>query len=206
MSKCVICDIITNPTFLEDTIIYETDLFIVKAAKGMVVPGHLLLIPKKHINGIAEMSMNQIETIYSFSINLVEKIKSSMNCDVILYEHGSIPEGRHKNSIVHAHLHIIPYNLSTTSTNRIIRECKMKRIYDYRQIEEVKNKDYSFFRDGRGNMYLSHSIDFPRSLIFRVIAIQEGLESNYEWRDEKNNREDYLKRTIKMGKLLLDKK
>lgn len=203
MRECIICEIINNPKYLEDTIIYENNFFIVKAAKGMVVPGHLLIIPKEHINGFAELSIEKLNEVKEFVEKISAEIKKYMKNNVIFFEHGSLPEGRHPQSIVHAHLHIIPYNLTKKSHEKIINGCKLKKIRTYEEIKDVVHKDYCYFKDEDGNMYLSDSIDFPRSIIFRVIAEQEGLEDDYEWREEKNNSRDKLIKTIELGKNII---
>lgn len=200
MRECIICEIINNPKYLEDTIIYENDFLIVKAAKGMVVTGHLLIIPKEHINGFAEFSIEKLNEVREFAGKISTEIKKYMKTNVIFFEHGSLQEGRHPESIVHAHLHIIPYNLTQKSYEKIINGCQLKKIRTYEEIKDVVHKDYCYFKDGQGNRYLSDSIDFPRSIIFRVIAEQEGLEPDYEWREEKNNDRDKLIETIELGK------
>lgn len=204
MKKCIICEIIDNPQYLEDTIIYQNNFFIIKAAKGMVVPGHLLIIPKEHINGFAELPIEKLNEVKEFVEKLSVKIKKYMKTNVILFEHGSLKEGRHPQSIVHAHLHIISYNITQKSCEKIINGCKLKKIRKYEEIKDVMHKDYCYFKDGDDNMYLSDSVDFPRSIIFRVIAEQEGLEDNYEWREEKNNSRDKLIKTIELGKNILE--
>lgn len=200
MKECIICEIINSPKYLEDTIIYENNFLIVKAAKGMVVPGHLLIIPKEHINGFAEFSIKKLNEVKEFAEKISTKIEKYMKTNVIFFEHGSLQEGRHPKSIVHAHLHIIPYNLTQESYEKIINGCQLKKIRTYEEIKDVEHKDYCYFKDGYGNRYLSDSIDFPRSIIFRVIAQQEGLEPDYEWREEKNNDKDKLVKTIELGK------
>lgn len=203
MRECIICEIINNPKYLEDTIIYENNFFIVKAAKGMVVPGHLLIIPKEHINGFAELSIEKLNEVKEFVEKISAKIKEYMKTNVIFFEHGSLPKGRHPQSIVHAHLHIIPYNLTKKSYDKIINGCQLKRIGAYEKIKDVEHKDYCYFKDEDDNMYLSDSIDFPRSIIFKVIAEQEGIDDDYEWREEKNNNKDMLVKTIELGKNII---
>lgn len=203
MKKCIICEIIKNPKYLEDTIIYDNDFLIVKAAKGMVVQGHLLIIPKKHINGFAELSIKELNETKVLVEKISANMKEYMNSNVILFEHGSLEKGRHPQSIVHAHLHIIPYNLTKKNYEKIIRECQLKKFEKYEEIKKVMHKDYCFFKDQYGKMYLSDSIDFPRSIIFKVIAEQEGIDNDYEWREEKNNIKDKIIKTIEFGKNFL---
>jgi len=44
----------------------------------------------------------------------------------IIFEHGSLPEGRHPLSITHAHLHIIPINLSNNNINSLFSDLKLE--------------------------------------------------------------------------------
>ena len=192
MNKCIICDIINNPQHLEDTILYENDLIIVKAAKGMVVPGHLLVIPKEHINGFAEMNKTDFSKVVKLCSDIKRKLSLITNQEVFIFEHGSLPEGRHPQSIVHAHIHIIPFSLNEYSKNYLIKECKMNKIKNIDDIRKYSKTDYWFYEDFEGNKYFSSNVEnVPRSINFRIIASQLGMEDDYEWRDEKNN--DYNK-------------
>ena len=206
MNNCIICDIINNPTELEDTILFENKDLIVKAAKGMVVPGHLLIIPKKHINGFAELSIDELKKIEVFYKKIKNDMKSYLNKNVIIFEHGSLPEGRHPKSIVHAHLHIIPYNLSNNNHKRIISSCQLKEINDYLGIKNVEKKDYCYYEYEDEKCYLSDSVDFPRSIIFKIIAEQEGIGYDYEWRDNHKNDKNNLIKTFEIAKNILNKK
>ena len=199
MKDCILCDIIKySKNELVNTTLFETELFVVKPAKGMVVPGQMLLIPKQHINGFAELSINYIEKARKLCEFIEERIERETNNKVILFEHGSLHNGRHPESIVHAHMHIIPYTLSNFRRNKMIKECKLKEITSFKKIKEVQYKDYWFFKDNMGKMYMSHSIEgVPRSIFFRLIAEQEGLGLNYEWRNE--NDIDKIIKTIKLS-------
>lgn len=200
MKDCILCDIIKYSRHeLVNTTLFETESFVIKPAKGMVVPGQMLLIPKQHINGFAELPIKEIEKTKELCEFIEEKLKTEINNGVILFEHGSLYNGRHSESIVHAHIHIIPYILSDFSRDKMIKECKLEKINSFEKIKEVQHKDYWFFKDNNGKMYMSHSIEsVPRSIFFRLIAEQEGLGLNYEWRNE--NDDIKIIETIKLSK------
>lgn len=200
MKNCIICDIINHPISLDDTIIYENDILIVKVAKGMVVNGHLLVIPKKHINGMADFPLKQMQRFYLFCKNVAERLEIYMHKEVILFEHGSLPVGRHPKSIVHAHMHIIPYNLSKDNYKKIIDGCQLESIDSIDVLQIARQKDYWYFEDGKHNQYFSYNKkNVPRSIIFKLIAEQEGFDNDYEWRDEKNNDIVKVKDTLLIG-------
>ena len=200
-NKCVLCEIINNPIYLEDTIIYDNKKFIVKSAKGMVVPFHYLIIPRKHINSMAELTEKNLNEMYRIAKFMSNEIKKHTKKEVVFFEHGSLSSGRHLESIVHAHFHVIAYNMTEFTKNLIINGCKMNKISSIFDIKKSMYKDYWFFEDEKGNLYHSNSVsDVLRSIIFKAIALQEKKDKNYEWREEKNNDKNKLVITIKLGK------
>ena len=113
MKDCIFCDIVKNANDegqSQSVILYEDDLIIIVPAKGSPVEGYLMIIVKRHINGFAELTSNEIRHVENI-INKIKLIyKKHFNIDSILLEHGSTKDGRHPQSIVHAHLHLIPFN------------------------------------------------------------------------------------------------
>ena len=63
---CIFCNI--DKTKLENTIIDETANFLVLPAVGSLVEGYLLIISKRHLNSMAELTKEEKEE-YQFLIN-----------------------------------------------------------------------------------------------------------------------------------------
>ena len=63
---CIFCNI--DKTKLENTIIDETNNFLVLPAVGSLVEGYLLIISKRHLNSMAELTKEEKEE-YQFLIN-----------------------------------------------------------------------------------------------------------------------------------------
>lgn len=72
-----------------------------------------MITVKKHINGFAELTTKEIQHVEKI-INKIKKVyKKHFNVDSILLEQRCTKDGRHPQSIVHAHLHLIPLILGT---------------------------------------------------------------------------------------------
>jgi len=60
MKDCVFCSLVNQTdkelcSKLENTVLYEDDLVLIKPALGMSIPNYLMIISKQHINGFAEL-------------------------------------------------------------------------------------------------------------------------------------------------------
>lgn len=92
LDNCKLCNLINNIKVCnkpEDTILYEDSNFIITPTLGSIIEGYLMLITKKHINSMAELSSEHITDL----LNLIDKIKGVLyrtyNVISIVFEHGS---------------------------------------------------------------------------------------------------------------------
>ena len=107
MKDCVFCNIVkngdNNNEKEKNIILYEDELILITQATGSPVRGYLMIITKQHINGFAELSLDELKHVEKI-ISIIKKIyKRYFNINSILLEHGSTENGRHPQSIVHAH-------------------------------------------------------------------------------------------------------
>lgn len=202
MNNCVFCTFVskTDMTYYSkrvNTILYEDDLVVIKPALGMSVENYLMVVSKKHYNGFAEYSDVELLKIEN-SINIVcEAYFNYIGVYPIIFEHGSLAEGRHSLSITHAHLHIIPMNLTTNSKEALFSSLQLRRAKNILDLKSLENKDYWVYRSEKREYFASHSVaNAPRSCFIKIVASQAGRGSDYEWRDEKNNRSDFVDTTI----------
>lgn len=72
------------------------------------MPGHLLVIPKRHIENIAESTKQERDEIFSFLIEFEKKIleKVSSGCDIRQNYRPFIKQNRVK--VDHLHFHLQP--------------------------------------------------------------------------------------------------
>ena len=195
MRDCVFCNIIKtgdNNKEEKNIILYEDDLILITQATGSPVRGYLMIVPKKHINGFAELSKKELENVENI-INSIKFIyKKHFNINSILLEHGSIEEGRHPQSIVHAHLHLIPFNFTREIEDELISVLQLKQMEYFEDIKTNQKLDYWLYCSPKGKFYKSANIlSVPRSIFMNLIAKQIGMSLPYEWRNSKT-KDEYI--------------
>jgi diadenosine tetraphosphate (Ap4A) HIT family hydrolase len=93
---------------LENTIIDETQSFAVIPSLGSLVPGWLLIIPKRRILNCAMLTENERSELKG----LIDRLALALRCfrgRVFVFEHGSTQQGSLIGcGVDQAHLHIVP--------------------------------------------------------------------------------------------------
>lgn len=194
MKECVFCNIVkygdNNNEKEKNIILYEDELLLISQATGSPVRGYLMIIVKKHINGFAELSKNELNYVEKI-INIIKGFyKEYYHIDSILLEHGSTENGRHPQSIVHAHIHLIPFNFNKDIEDELLTSLQLKPIESFDSIKKNSKLDYWMYCDPKGKYYTSSEIlDAPRSIFMNLIAKQLKLSLPYEWRKSVTKKE-----------------
>ncbi len=203
MKECVFYNIIKtgdNNKEEKNVILYEDDLILITQATGSPVRGYLMIIPKKHINGFAELTKKELEYVEKIINKIKTVYKKYFNIDSILLEHGSVEEGRHPQSIVHAHLHLIPFNFTDEIESELMENLKLKPMKCFEDIKSNRKLDYWLYCSPIGKFYQSANIlSAPRSIFMNLIAKQIGFPLPYEWRISKTKGE-YITEIINIFK------
>lgn len=203
MASCIFCSIVKQEdkelcSKLENTILYEDNNVIITPALGMSIANYLMIVSKKHLNGFAELSEKDLLKLESLLNNICNEYLKTLGVYPIIFEHGSLFEGRHPHSITHAHMHIIPVNLSQEKITRLFDELKLKQEENIISIQKMKYKDYWMYRSSSEKYHMSNSImDAPRSCFIKLVAEENGFDNSYEWRDKENNKKSDIEETIK---------
>lgn len=187
MKECVFCNIVktgdNNNEKEKNVILYEDDLLLITQATGSPVRGYLMIVIKRHINGFAELPKEELKHVEKL-INIIKYFyKKYFHIDSILLEHGSTESGRHPQSIVHAHLHLIPFNFNTEIETELLTELHLKPIKLFEDIKINEKLDYWLYCNPKGKYFTSSNIiNAPRSIFMNLIAKQINLPLPYEWR------------------------
>ena len=194
MKNCVFCDIVKNGNNNDkkekDVILYEDELILISQAAGSPVRGYLMIIAKQHINGFAELSRDELKHVEKI-IDIIKKIfKKYFHINSILLEHGSRESGRHPQSIVHAHLHLIPFNFNDKIEKELLTVLQLKPMKSLESIKMNEKLDYWLYCNSNGEYYTSFDIlHVPRSIFMNLIAKQINLPLPYEWRKSVTKKE-----------------
>ncbi len=107
MSDCIFCKIISGE--MTSFTIYEDEEFKVILDRFPSSLGHLLVLPKKHIENIFEMPIEKGGRLFELVIKMASVMKKEFRCDgVNILQNNGEAAGQ---SVNHFHVHIIPrYN------------------------------------------------------------------------------------------------
>lgn len=99
MENCIFCKIVRGE--IASTKVYDGVDSIAFIDLSPVNKGHVLAIPKKHIENMASADDDTISSIFRVSRDLMVKIKKNLNCDYV--QISIIGE-----QVPHFHIHLIP--------------------------------------------------------------------------------------------------
>jgi len=131
---CVFCDIVrgTAPSH----IIYEDDRFIAILDKYPISIGHTLVMPKKHLERVKDLTQKEFSDMYMRIYALNSHITSTLN---VSSSHISINDGRAANQLIpHLHVHIIPRNENDNAAFTARRYMRPQEMEEIRRRLEVK--------------------------------------------------------------------
>ncbi len=106
--KCVFCDIING---IEQAHIFKQNNYCLAIIpKKIEVDGHLLIIPKKHFEGINDTPVEILKELISFTKDICIELKENKNFQGfnILNASGIAAQ----QSVPHFHFHIFPRNIN----------------------------------------------------------------------------------------------
>ena len=179
--NCVFCNI--DKSRPENTIIEESDNFIVLPTIGALVDGYLMIVSKKHINSMSELKENERKE-YEFLIEKYRnKFKNIYNKFPIIFEHGSpINDGDMKaSSVIHAHTHIV--NHEFINEEPIVKNLNFKRLDNLNYLSKQQN--YIMYINPENICYVSYDFEPVSQMMRKIIAKDLGYENKFDWKKEK---------------------
>src|SRR5574344_919777 len=101
---CKFCNSTAN---IYDEVIDETKYFTIKPSLGSLVDGYLLIISKRHITSMSQLTSNEKKEYFEIIEKYREKFHDIYGAYPIIFEHGTINEKTSASSVTHAHTHIV---------------------------------------------------------------------------------------------------
>ena len=173
--NCPFCQI--DNTKIYNQTIEETKNFIIKPTLGSIVPGYILVIPKKHVSSILNLDL-ELKKEYKSILNKYRCIfKKMYGIYPLIFEHGTIDSNESTSqSVIHAHTHIVNYNYKWEK--EILKKLNFFKI---NSLEVTPNKNYIYYVSPKGVEYLT--LDFlPQSQLMRkLIANDLNIKEQYDW-------------------------
>ena len=178
--NCVFCNI--DKSRPENTIIEESDNFIVLPAIGALVDGYLMIVSKKHINSMSLLKENE-KIEYEFLIEKYRnKFKNIYNKFPIIFEHGSpINDSDMKaSSVIHAHTHIVNHNFINEES--IVKNLNFKILENLNYLSKEQN--YIMYINPENICYVSYNFEPVSQMMRKIIAKDLGYENKFDWKKE----------------------
>lgn len=178
--NCVFCNI--DKSRPENTIIEESDNFIVLPTIGALVDGYLMIVSKKHINSMSELKENE-KIEYEFLIEKYRnKFKNIYNKFPIIFEHGSpINDSDMKaSSVIHAHTHIV--NHKFINEESIVKNLNFKILENLNYLSKEQN--YIMYINPENICYVSYNFEPVSQMMRKIIAKDLGYENKFDWKKE----------------------
>lgn len=179
--NCIFCNLEKNK--IENTILDETNHFYILPTVGSLVDGYILVVSKRHINSMSELTKNEMDE-YNFIIKKYRNIfRDIYGKYPIVFEHGSPVSDNsiRANSVIHAHSHIV--NHAYLDEPKIIKRLNFKPI---QRIEDIKsNENYIMYINNNNFKYVTYNFEPISQLMRKLIAKDLKYEDKFDWKKEK---------------------
>ncbi len=184
---------------INSRIVGEDDLFVIMPTLGQLFKYSLLVLPKRHIETMAELNHNELIQLEELLGN-IKNVLSDYGY-VISFEHGAKKETGGSCGIYHAHIHILPVPDDLNLSQFFYKENDVKKFDKLTQCYESLNESsqYLMAMNNNGQIY---SIDisqdtttYPSQFFRQKIVDYYQLDKPWNWR-EYQNVEDNILETI----------
>jgi len=103
---CIFCAIIQGDPRISTKIVYRDDKFMVLINTFPFTPGHLMVVPLRHVEKLSELDHDTLAEFFSMGVKTVQLVETAfhpvgMNVGLNLGEAAGA-------SVTHLHLHVVP--------------------------------------------------------------------------------------------------
>ncbi|OHA85607.1 MAG: hypothetical protein A2408_00955 [Candidatus Yonathbacteria bacterium RIFOXYC1_FULL_52_10] len=133
--NCPFCNIITDGT---ERIIRQTEYTFTVLSNPRLVPGHLLVVPKRHVEKLSELKKEERNELFDEAIKLEEKILKyfATGCDMSQHYRPFIKQGRLK--VNHLHIHLRPRELEDEFYQKVL-------IHENEVFQDLSSEEFEKF-------------------------------------------------------------
>lgn len=189
IKSCKYCNFINNAgSDLHNTIIAETDSFIVVPTLGSLVPGWQLVIPKEHCLNALQLNFDKKEELNNLLQHRIELTKNIFKQQVLIFEHGAISDNTAIGcGIDHAHIHIVPFEMDILNEIKqkepTFRKLDIKSIYDfYLHKNKEQGKPYWVFSSDQNAVYYTDEMQESSQFFRKIIAKHCGMSERFDYK------------------------
>lgn len=170
---------------IEQRCVLETKNFVCVPSIGSFVEGYLLVIPRQHFLSSLSIPYHFSEELLSITKFIGKFYLTNYRSKFIMFEHGSSnldnPGGM---SVLHAHLHLVPYNVSLISTVNEFSFIEYNSFYDLKNdyLSQSVQNPYLLLRDIDGKIYYCDAERIPSQYFRKKVCNNYGLTGMGDWK------------------------
>jgi diadenosine tetraphosphate (Ap4A) HIT family hydrolase len=161
--------------------------FAVLPSLGGIVPGHILLVPKRHVRRWLALPAEEARQGDRLMKQLSRRLSSSFGAGVHFFEHGS---GTHAEtpacSIEHAHIHAIPTDKQVRE--RLRQDYPWQPVGGWQRVQQLAgDSEYLWYQTPEGDRSVCVTLGgFPSQYLRRVFTEELG-GTRWNWREFPNS-------------------
>lgn len=179
----------------ESRFIRESANFVTFPTLGPLVPGHLLIVPKRHFLSMGHLPPNLSSELEDFVELTLRKLSAVYRQDTILFEHGPLSISEKGGCCVdHAHIHAIPAPVNIRPhAQELYEEHTITGLVELGTIVKA-GSPYLFFQNTAGERFVYKAPLVVSQFLRMVVARELGHPNIWDWRSQP--RLDVVKQTL----------
>lgn len=164
-------------------LIRRTGAVDVLAGLGALLPGYVLVVPRRHTASLGELPPDELDEAFSVAWWYAALIEKEFGCSTVLVEHGSsgASHGPGASCIIHSHLHIFPLLDPSHSALFVAPGCR--KSFSFADLIDTarRGKNYYFCTWKRDEVYLLADPELPSQFARRVWAQTLDVPHLWDW-------------------------
>lgn len=177
-NDCVFCD----RKNLSAKLIAEDKNFYIFPTLGQITDGgYVLIVPKQHVRCLGASGTEEAAQLLEVSNYLRRAIKETYSCESTIFEHGIVGQ-----SVLHAHLHVIPAVLDLSQKIRgdfpICETDALVSLRDLPRIYGMYQEPYLFWQTHGEAPMVCWNPPAPKQYLRLVAAEMVGRPERANWR------------------------
>lgn len=167
-----------------DRIALATKSFVITPAAGCFVLGYLLIIPKRHVTSIAQLSCEELIEIEGIKSKISSYYQQFYKVSATFFEHGTADSNHVAPScIAHAHLHALPLQVPIAGT--FIKHYTTKTIVDAELPRNYATANYLYISEQDRILItsLQATCRAPCQYFRRLAADCNSEKGKWDWRN-----------------------
>lgn len=184
---------------LTSRIVAETKNFVILPMVGPLVPGYLLILPRRHVQSFSFLSEDELREAVNIKTTIKRIFEKEFGRSVV-YEHGALTNTLRGGCCSdHAHLHIVAVDVNVDDEFQRFG-FEVRKLNDFlnisRQVE--RNSPYLFYENQLGEQIIMDVDVIESQFIRKLIASKIDASDRALW--NKNIQLDWMIQIIKQMK------